>query len=41
MLSNDLNMEEDEEEMDFVGAGDGEGRDVEMNSVGRGDKKKD
>ena len=41
LLSSDLNMEEDEEEMNFVGVGEGGGRDVEMNSVGRGDKKKD
>lgn len=32
-------LEEEEDEVDFVG-GEG-GRDVEMNSVGRGDKKKD
>ena len=40
LLSSDLNMDE-EEEMDFVGGGEGGGRDVEMNSVGRGSKKKD
>ncbi|KAL3774637.1 hypothetical protein ACHAW5_008560 [Stephanodiscus triporus] len=41
LLSSDLNMlEEEEDEVDFVGGGEG-GRDVEMNSVWRGDKKKD
>jgi hypothetical protein len=42
LLSNDLNMdEEEEEEMDFVGGG-SSGRDFEMNeNIGGGDKKKD
>ncbi|KAL7535587.1 hypothetical protein ACHAXR_008080, partial [Thalassiosira sp. AJA248-18] len=40
LLSNDLNMDEEEEEMDFVGGGNS-GRDVEMNDVGGYDKKKD
>lgn len=40
LLSSDLDMEEDEEEMDFIGGN--SGRDVELQSVGRsGDKKTD
>jgi hypothetical protein len=32
---------DEEEEMDFMGGGEGGGRDFEMNTVGRGSKKKD
>jgi ribosomal protein L12E/L44/L45/RPP1/RPP2 len=40
LLSGELDMDEDEEEMDFIGGG--AGRDVELKSVGRsGDKKTD
>lgn len=42
LLSNDLDMDEEEEEMDFVGSGGAGGRDFEMNAVGGSyDKKKD
>mmetsp|Transcript_19713 Transcript_19713/g.30971 ORF Transcript_19713/g.30971 Transcript_19713/m.30971 type:complete len:403 (+) Transcript_19713:96-1304(+) len=36
LLSNDLNMDDDEEEMDFVGGATGGSRDFEMNDVGSG-----
>eukprot|EP00581_Thalassiosira_minuscula_P006852 CAMPEP_0183702876 /NCGR_PEP_ID=MMETSP0737-20130205/830_1 /TAXON_ID=385413 /ORGANISM="Thalassiosira miniscula, Strain CCMP1093" /LENGTH=368 /DNA_ID=CAMNT_0025929559 /DNA_START=70 /DNA_END=1176 /DNA_ORIENTATION=+ len=48
LLANDLNMDEEEEEMNFIGGGRSSGNDFEMNDVGSsgrvdwsGDKKKD